>query len=157
MSLTVLQRQEFLPILGLVFVWLWFARPGRRREVLRGACYSIIVVFLAIIPWTIRNYLVFHEFVLLNTNAGYVFYWSNNPIHGTNFIKLFPTETYIGLIPQELRSLNEAALEKALMRRGIQFVMDDPARFLRLSQQPVESRIFWVIPSLYDLWDLAIH
>jgi hypothetical protein len=86
--------------------------------------------------------------VLLNTNAGYAFFWANHPIHGTNFIVLLPPEIpYTSLIPPELHSLDEAALEKALMHRGIQFVVDDPVRYLLLSISRIKDQFdFWPSP-----------
>ena len=41
--------------------------------------------------------------------------------------------SYYEMIPPELLPLNEAALDKALLGRGIQFVIDDPARIFWLS------------------------
>jgi hypothetical protein len=90
----------------------------------------------------------FHQFVLLNTNAGFAFYWANHPIHGTNFIVLLPPETpYTSLIPPELHSLDEAAMEKALMQRAVQFVIDDPVRILLLSISRIKDQFnFWPSP-----------
>ncbi len=52
--------------------------------------------------------------------------------------------SYQELIPIELRGLDEAALDQALLRRGIQFVIDDPGRYLLLSL----SRI----PAYFKFW-----
>ena len=88
-----------------------------------------------ILPWTIRNYRVFHTTVLLNTNSGYVFFWANHPIYGTQFVGILPgggTE-YGDLLPKELLPLNEAEMDKALFGRGLGFVLDDPGRYALLS------------------------
>jgi len=37
------------------------------------------------------------------------------------------------LIPAELRNLDEAALDQALLKRGFQFVLDDPIRYVLLT------------------------
>ena len=58
---------------------------------------------LCVAPWTIRNYGVFHRFVLLNTNAGFAFYWGNHPVHGNGFVPILPGPEYGRLIPGELR------------------------------------------------------
>jgi hypothetical protein len=83
---------------------------------------------------------------LLNTNAGYAFFWANHPIYGTHFEPILPTEMgdYGELIPEELRSLDEAALDQALLRRGLEFVIADPIRYTQLSI----SRI----PAYFMLW-----
>ncbi len=104
-----------------------------------------IVLLLIIAPWTIRNYRAFHRFVLLNTNAGFAFYWSNHPIHGTNYPAYLPDwAAYIDLIPPELLPLNEAELDQALLKRGFDFIRDDPGRYLMLSISRVDDYFrFW--------------
>ena len=111
-----------------------------------------------ILPWTVRNYLAFHQFVLLNTNAGYVFFWANHPIHGTSFISLLGPEqpSYHALIPPELLSLDEAALEKALMARGLGFVTADPGRYVLLSLSRIKDHfVFWPKPDSSTLSNIS--
>ena len=145
MTMTVLLRQTFLPVIGLIGVWLWYAAKGARCRVIQGFSLSILIVMLGIAPWTIRNYRVFHQFVLLNTNAGYAFYWANHPMFGTDFPNVLPEGvTWVSLIPQELIGMDEASLEKELMRRSLQSILDDPRRYLLLSLSRLEDQfIFW--------------
>jgi len=52
--------------------------------------------------------------------------------------------SYQELIPEELRQLDEAALDQALLRRGLQFIADDPQRYLLLSLSRIPSYfMFW--------------
>jgi hypothetical protein len=96
---------------------------------------------------TIYNYSRFGRFVLLNTNSGYAFFWGNNPIYGTEFIPILSTAEYQAMIPQEIRNLDEAALDQELLKRGLQFVMDDPLRYLLLSLSRIPSYfMFWYSP-----------
>jgi 4-amino-4-deoxy-L-arabinose transferase-like glycosyltransferase len=147
-----LLRQVTLVALPLTLAWLvWVAGRGdarllssRRRAAIGGAIVALSVTFALILPWTVRNNQVFGRFVLLNTNAGYVFFWANHPIHGTQFQPLLQNESYGRLIPRELASYDEAALDAALMARGIGFVRDDPARFFWLSLSRIEEYFkFW--------------
>jgi hypothetical protein len=85
---------------------------------LAGVTLAIVVLAAGILPWTIRNQRAFDQFVLLNTNAGFAFYWGNHPIHGTEFVPILPAGEYGRLIPDDLRGLNEAELDKALLARG---------------------------------------
>jgi hypothetical protein len=101
---------------------------------LKGLIGGAFVVVIVIAPWTIRNYRAFGTFVPLNTNSGFAFFWGNHPVYGTHFVGLLPGDNaYYDLIPTELRQLNEAELDKALLKRGIGFVTDDPVRFVMLS------------------------
>jgi hypothetical protein len=133
------------------------SQPGDRSIPHRGvknmALSSLIAIALLcvlITPFTLYNYARFDRFVLLNTNAGYAFFWGNHPIYGTHFEDILPPEwgvTYQDLIPAELRHLDEAALEKELMRRGIGFVFDDPLRYLELSISRIPAYFkFWPSP-----------
>lgn len=143
LGIVVLLRQLILLIIPLLFVWiLW--RGGRKTLGVLGI--SGLILILLILPFTIYNSSRFDRFVLLNTNAGFAFYWGNHPIYGTKFESILPEEmgSYQELIPEELIGLNEAALDQELLKRGVQFVLDDPVRYIRLSLSRIPPYInFW--------------
>jgi len=156
LSVAALLRQVallFLPVILLWIVWPTIQRSSSFWDALRSCrpmmtrvavCVAIPIV--AIIPWTLRNYAVFDRVVLLNTNAGFVFFWANHPVHGNTFIPILPGDgsEYGNLIPEELRALNEAELDKALLERGLVFVVQDPFRYIRLSISRVKEYFkFW--------------
>lgn len=148
-GITVLLRQLFLLFVPFLFLWIWWngsrtknTRAGACQRpvifdwsVLRGLTLATLIVVMLIVPWTIRNYRAFGTLVPLNTNAGFAFFWGNHPIYGTRFVGILPDDgpTYLDLIPMELRHLNEAELDRALLREGINFVTDDPMRYVLLS------------------------
>ena len=140
----VLLRQLYLIFIPLLYLWIWWSTPGRRRQTLFSLFISGLIIFVLVIPFTLYNFARFHRFVLLNTNAGFVLYWANHPVYGTRFIPILPSEEYLRLIPRELRRLDEAALDRVLLSRGIQFILDDPVRYGLLSL----SRI----PVLFEFW-----
>jgi len=153
-GLTVLLRQVFLIFLPFLFLWVWWNVGGHENRpwkkllhwsALKGLFLVTTILVLMIMPWTIRNSRVFGTFVLLNTNAGYAFFWGNHPIYGTEFIPILKGDSaYHDLIPKELLPLNEAELDKALLIRGLQFVVDDPTRFFLLSlSRAKEFYKFW--------------
>jgi 4-amino-4-deoxy-L-arabinose transferase-like glycosyltransferase len=153
LGLAVLLRQVvllFVPVLVGWLAWMVFRRSGpglgHWRPLLSGVLLTGCVLVAMIAPWTIRNYQAFGRLVLLNTNAGYAFFWANHPIHGTNFVAIFPSQVYHDLIPPELRGLDEAALDSALMSRGIQFVVADPFRYAQLSLSRIKD-YFEFLPS----------
>ncbi len=145
LGITVLLRQVFLLFIPFLFLWIWIVRIRRRVELpLLPSLVSILLTIAFILPASLYNYSRFDRFVLLNTNSGYAFFWGNHPIHGTKFIPILPTETYQEMIPEEVRHLDEAALDQALLKRGIQFVTDDPGRYLLLSLSRIPPYfMFW--------------
>lgn len=147
LAAAVLLRQLFLLFIPFLFLWIWLSvRQKHVRSAVPHLLISSVVIGLIIAPITLYNYQRFNRFVLLNTNAGYAFFWGNHPIYGTHFISILPEEmgTYEDLIPDELLHLDEAALDQALLRRGIQFIIDDPVRYALLSLSRVPSYfMFW--------------
>jgi 4-amino-4-deoxy-L-arabinose transferase-like glycosyltransferase len=147
LGVVVLLRQLFLIFIPFLFLWIWWAsgKPGSRKA-FSAVLLAGFVVISAILPFSIYNSARFGQFVLLNTNAGYAFFWANHPIYGTHFIPILPPEmgSYQSLIPVELRQLSEAELDRELLKRGLQFVIDDPIRYIRLS--------FSRIPAFFMFW-----
>lgn len=176
LGVTVLLRQVFLLYLPFLFLWLFWRRwktsspsRGRAGEEVRGRdtaspirrsragwgevaswllrpALALLVLAAMIAPFTLYNYQRFHRFILLNTNAGYAFFWANHPVQGDSFEGIYTADmpSYQEVIPVELRGLDEAALEQALMQRGLEFVRADPWRFVRLSVSRLSDHfIFW--------------
>jgi len=140
----VLIRQTLLLFVPFLLGWIVWELRSRVRW--GHLLLVLLVIALFIAPWTIRNYIVFDHFVLLNTNAGFAFFWANHPIHGT-YSALLEGSSYQDLIPVELRSLNEAELDSALMRLGLGFVWDEPGRYALLClNRTVEHFKFWPSP-----------
>lgn len=73
-GLLTLTRANGIAVLGLVILWcalLMWRRP-RRKRVLIGIALTTVAAFALILPWTYRNYLVTHEFVLAASGDGTV-------------------------------------------------------------------------------------
>lgn len=125
----------FFLVMGLILL-MWGRRQGRLKSVAMALAVAGAVSLLMLSPAIIRNYRVFGQWGMPNTNAGYAFFWSNHPIYGTRFESVLSEDhgvSYQELIPEELRGLNEAALDRALLWRGLAFIADDPGRYLLLS------------------------
>ena len=153
MGLATLLRQSILPFIIVLCVWLlWVGyRQGRLRRLVGSLFISGAVLAALILPFTIRNYLAYGEFLLLNSNAGYAMYSAQHPMHGTNF-----QEFAAAPVPEELRGLNEAQLDRELLRRGIGFVLAEPGRYLLLSLSRVRAYFeFWPSPDTTLLHNLG--
>ncbi len=154
LGITLLLRQVYLLFVPFLFLWIWW---GQKRRQARNLLIAVAVMIAAILPATLFNFRQFDAFVLLNTNAGYAFFWGNHPVHGLRFMPILPQPgAYQRLIPEELRSLDEAALDRALLQRGLGFVADDPARFLQLSISRIPAYFqFWPSPRSGTLSNIA--
>jgi 4-amino-4-deoxy-L-arabinose transferase-like glycosyltransferase len=148
LGVAVLLRQLILLVVPFLFAWIWIV--GRRnfpaRRVLGNLALSGSVLAACVLPFTFYNYARFHSFVLLNTNAGFAFYWANHPIHGTSFQSILSPESasYGELLPRELMGLDEASLDRELLARGVGFVTEDPLRYILLSvSRLADYFLFW--------------
>ncbi len=141
LGIAILLRQALLLFVPFLLGWvLW---TGRKKIRPWALLLPVGIILLMVVPWTLRNYLLFDRFVLLNTNSGFAFFWANHPIHGT-YSALLEGTSYQDLIPTELRSLNEAALDAELLRRGLGFVWADPGRYILLClNRTFEHFKFW--------------
>lgn len=146
-AIAVLLRQVFLLFLPFLYLWIWLARSRRGLGIpVVSTVLSLLILVLSILPISLYNQSRFGRFVLLNTNSGYAFFWGNHPIYGTHFISILPEEmgSYQSLIPEEIRTLDEAALDQELLKRGLQFVIDDPRRYILLSLSRIPAYfMFW--------------
>lgn len=152
MGLTLLLRQVISPFLATLALWFaWLAwRRGWLRPLLGPLVAAAVVVVALCLPFIVRNYRVFGVVSMPNTNVGINFFWANHPIYGVQFEAVLSPEhgvSYQELIPPELRGLNDALLDRALLARGVQIVLDDPMRYLRLclSRIPIYFQ-FWPVP-----------
>lgn len=148
-GMAILLRQVFMLFIPFLFIWILLVqrKNGFMKQLIKLAISSIVIFFM-ILPFSIFNFQRFDKFVLLNTNAGFAFFWSNNPIYGTKFVGIMPEEmgNYLEMLPIELKGLNEAELDSELLKRGLLFVKDNPGQYalLSLSRIPI---LFDFLPS----------
>lgn len=156
LGVAALIRQAILPWVPVFFLWLawqgvgtfkrWNVGTLGRSNVgtfkrFNSLILAGLVLLAFILPWTVRNYRVYGEFLLLNSNTGYAMYSAQHPIHGTRFQEFAAAPLPAGL------SGNEAQMDRELMRQGIRFVLDDPGRYLLLSLSRVRAFFeFWPTP-----------
>jgi hypothetical protein len=117
-------------------------RVGSWTAGLKALGLAGLVLVACILPWTYRNYQAYGQFLLLNSNAGYAMYSAQHPMHGVNF-----REFDAAPIPEAWWGRPEPELDRDLMRLGIGFVLDDPARFFLLSLSRARAFFeFWPTP-----------
>ena len=143
LGVATLLRQSILPWVMVLFAWLLWQgyRGGNLRRAVVSTVISALVLGLCILPFTLRNDRVYGDFLLLNSNAGYAMYSAQHPMHGTSF-----QEYAAAPLPEDLagQGLNEAQWDKALMARGIRFVLAEPGRYFMLSLSRVRDYFeFW--------------
>ena len=124
-ALLALLRSVALPLLPLGCVWLVFVAATRRGSWRRPsrAAAAAGVLFLAagvltIAPWTLRNYLTYGRPIIVDTTGAENLWLDNDPA-GREAVK------------RALYALGDdrGARQELGLRRGIQVLAEDPARF----------------------------
>ncbi|MBI5574565.1 MAG: glycosyltransferase family 39 protein [Elusimicrobia bacterium] len=70
-GLTALTKATILPFYFIACFWIWW-----RTKKIKNAFLAGIFTLLTICPWTIRNYLHYHKFILIS--FGYGTLWTSN-------------------------------------------------------------------------------
>lgn len=78
LGLTSLCKPVILPFVLLFLVWIVIALRRQRAHAWLTVLLVGSSVLLAILPWTIRNYFYYHEFILVST-SGPALWFSYNP------------------------------------------------------------------------------
>ena len=107
----------------------WAAYRGRR---LAGPAAACAVALLCCVPWTVRNYLVFHSFIPLRSGFGLQLWMGNNgQPPGRNLGEFHPIYD-----PHEralYTQMGEIEYMRGKEREAIRFMLDHPGTELRLA------------------------
>jgi hypothetical protein len=82
-GLAALNNTSLIAVFPFFWIWLWYAHRRRGGSVRRNLLSSIAVFLLMLVPWTIRNYVVFHQFIPIRDNFGLELWVGNR--HDTDF------------------------------------------------------------------------
>ncbi len=127
LAFSVLLRMAVIFFVPVLFMWMLVQMHDHRQRFY--VLIPIVIILLAITPFTIRNYLLWGKFMLLESQFGHVFWNGNHPGHMGNFhpYKVFP------IPPNILASKNDAIITNELLKMGIQNVLANPKNFVLLT------------------------
>ena len=112
----------FLPaVLGLPLLAVGFGR-WVRIAVLTGVAMMAVIV-----PWTARNYTVFHAFIPVSTNGGYTLLTGNNPSAKGGYTW---DDTLVADLSKDPR--DQVAMDRLARDRARGWIQDNPVAFVRL-------------------------
>lgn len=131
LGLTILLREETILMVPLfIGSGVWYkGRPSWARHLL----IFFVALLLTICPWTVRNYAVFKETIMVSANTGKALW-----ISSVGWKEFRDEEPYTSLV----KGLNELERNHALLREGIKNVRRDPAHYFSLCFKRVVP--FWL-------------
>jgi len=138
-GVAALTNATLLAVFAALGIAGWLAmKPPKRTQWLMAAG----VCALVLLPWTVRNYVVFGKFIPLRDNFGLELWVGNHEgvTHLYDFQGSFPLSN-----PAEYNQLGEMAFMERERSVAVGFIRENPAQFLRLCGQRVVD--FWASPN----------
>lgn len=140
---TLIKTQTLLlaPILAAIAYSQNWTLPNLKAGVIRAITVSILMLAV-IAPWTLRNYLVFDEFVPVSTNGGTSLLAGNNPSvvgdYGHDYSETDP------LFKQAQFSVaDQVAADKRARKLAKEWILDNPGAFIGM--MPKKFFRFWAM------------
>jgi hypothetical protein len=118
LGLTALTRSVIVPFAGLAIIYLIYLH--RRKALLAGIAFILIVM-----PWVIRNSLLHHKIVGIETSMGYNLYLGYHPLGNGSFV--------FGPSLDLLSIMDDAKRDEVGMQKAIGFIKEQPGRFVPLA------------------------
>ncbi len=138
-GVAALTNTTLLALFPFFWLWLWFSTRAEIRRRARLLLSSIAICILVLLPWTIRNYSVFHCVIPLRDNFGLEF-WLGNHEGAPNGVQTdFPLVN-----PAEYNRLGEIRFMESKGQIGFEFVRQHPQQFLTLCLR--RFYLFWTEP-----------
>ncbi|WP_227762441.1 ArnT family glycosyltransferase [Zhaonella formicivorans] len=134
---------------GVLFLidWVWRGSLGAS---LKKAAVIALFTLLAISPWTVRNYIVFKEFIPISTNGGITLYLNNNPYangHWQDPFK-FPNSPLAKYKNEETGFWDELAVDKLGKQLAREWILEHPGEFIRLGFK----KLYYVYNDAWDVY-----
>ena len=161
---SILTRGNLVLLLPFIILWMVIVLKAHSPQRIFGAVGALVAGgALFIVPVTIRNYVVGHDFVLTTSQAGQNFYIGNNPMARGFFenpphIRLNPKYEEADFRAEALRRtkrkfMKPSEISNYWFKEGVQFIQTHPGKALRLLLR--KTAMFWnrfEIPDNYNYY-----
>ncbi len=131
-ALSALTNASTLLTFPLLLLWISWMRARERRDWTKGLVLSFVLAGVMFLPWVIRNFTVFHQFVPLRSNLGMEL-WMGNRADGDGYfdIKYHPVGSQEEL--SRFAQLGEMGYMKEKMTLAKEYILQEPGHFVDLS------------------------
>ena len=123
---TAMTNATLLMLLPFLLAWAAYRSRRQERSWMRGPAVAAGIVILCCVPWTIRNYAVFHRFVPLRSVLGLSLWLGNNPqAEDLSVGQLHPIDN--SAERDKYVEMGEIAYNREKRVEAIQFMLAHPA------------------------------
>jgi 4-amino-4-deoxy-L-arabinose transferase-like glycosyltransferase len=135
LGVSILSRPNPALMVPLMGIWALWQFRGQRAAMIKALLIPVVAVAV-LLPWWVRNYLVFHTFIPISTMSGPNLLMGNNRIvvEDPKYRGFAIWDTYIPEYRDALKSANdEVKRDKIAKDFAIQWLKDNPDKWLRLA------------------------
>jgi hypothetical protein len=158
MGFLILTSETVAPIYATWLAWeVWRHKYAFFK---RSLLPLVLLPVVIIAPWTIRNYLVFHSFILIRDNFGLELSVSNNDCARFGIRRSEETGCFKKVHPNKsvnearrVMDLGEVKYNALQLREALRWIISHPARFIKLSIMRFTA--FWMPTEAFTVHDAS--
>jgi len=128
-------------VFALPFIVLWFFLCATRSHAFKLAAWLAVMLALFSVPWSIRNYAVFGEFIPLTTQAGVKIWQGNNALADGSGLEPTPETWRDGPVPDRFfmgwKALGEPESSRRFMNVAVTWMQTHPVETAMLVPQKI--------------------
>lgn len=127
--------KPYMLIYPAVILAMQFLFKGKISKVLiNNFCIITLSMIVIILPWTIRNYIVFDKFIPVSTNGGYNLYVNNNPYANGGWQDpfKFPNSPMLKYKFPDKGFWDEIKVDEEGKKLAVEWMLDNPGKFVKL-------------------------
>jgi len=151
-GVAALINTTLLAVFPFIWLWLWISYRRRGRSCNTMLLASVGVCVLVLLPWTIRNYQVFHRLMPVRDNFGLELWVGIELGPGRPkpvITRLFPHDFPLS-DPTEYNRLGELTFMESRMRLATQYILQNPRDYLEMVT--IRCGRFWSEPGGLPPW-----
>ncbi len=137
---TVLTNATLMVLLPLLLAWLAYGAHKQTRKWFSSLGLSLGIVILCCMPWTIRNYKIFHTFVPLRSGLGLQLWLGNND-DTRDIFRAERHPIYDATERTQYVQMGEVAYMHEKQTAAVRYMLSHPARETHLVTRRIIS--FW--------------
>lgn len=145
LGLGSLIRSGLFPFLFVAIIFIFFVCRGMLIEKIKWVCALSLGFILVVSPWTIRNYILFKDLVLIDTIGGMNLYLGNyehtNLYRAWAAIELTGDKAWFYGHEKVLSEMNEAQKQRWAINKAKEFILNH--KWLTLKRALIKAANFW--------------
>lgn len=128
-------------VFALPFIILWFFLCASRQRALKLSAWLVVMLLVFVIPWTLRNYAVFNEFVPLTTQTGVKIWQGNNALADGSGLEPTAQTWHDGPVPDRFfmgwQALGETESSRRFLNVALTWMQAHPLELVLLVPQKI--------------------